>query len=117
VPAGKVTETDAAGFVVGASPIHDQAVDDLRLEEVGRGLIHSEHVFAEIATIPLVSDPLGGKYEFVAGRENAKIIIVLYDIEKKPLVVLGAYHHGKIFDLVAHLSMQPYILMHAVSPW
>ena len=52
---GIFTETDRTTFI-GVGAVHDQAVDDIRLGKIGRGQIHTEHVFAKTAAVTLVAD-------------------------------------------------------------
>src|SRR6185369_4529739 len=86
---GAVAEADRAGLLVGPGAVHDQPVDDLRLDQVRRRLIHAEHVLAEITAIALVGDPLRPDNEIIARREDPQLLLFLNYVEEIALVGLG----------------------------
>ncbi len=112
---GLLTELQGAAIPFQAGAVHHQPVDDLRLGQVGGRLLHSEHILAEMAAVPLELNPPGANRKLVAGRKDPQLVSLLNNVKEIALVGIAACHQHKILHTVCQLAMKAYIFLHGTS--
>ena len=101
-------------LVLVEGPVKHQPVAHLGLGQVGQRQVDAEHVLAEHPAVATVADLLAAEHELVAGRKEAQT--VAGRLEEIAGIGIARRHHGKVFDGVVEVAVQPDFLVHSPSP-